>query len=343
MTRPDPLVPAECSMAGNEWFPFYFDRVRKSKWWRRATDVARARNVMMWGEAFKAAPAGSLPDDDDELAEAAGYGMDIDAFLAVKGDIMAPWVLCSDGRWYHPTVCEVVLDAWERSSERKKAAAERQRRRRDKVRGVTPKIADVTPQSREVTGESASVTRDTAENERDFGIQDRTGQDSTEPPLPPEGESRGDLERDGGKPEARRKPKRPIPDGYPDAAAIAEQQGRARDAGKNVDIANQADRFRNWALGKDARYVDWAATWRNWADRTIREAPAAYTPAASPSAQVSPDDLWRRRIQAYRRNAYWNRLEWGPAPGQPGCKVSPEIQRECGIEPAKPQPIRGAA
>lgn len=112
MSLPEPLIPAECTMTGNDWFPFYFDRLRKSKWWRRASDVARSRNVMMWGEAFKAVPAGSLQDDDDELAEAAGYGMDVDAFLAVKPEIMAPWVLCSDGRWYHPTVCEVVLDAW---------------------------------------------------------------------------------------------------------------------------------------------------------------------------------------------------------------------------------------
>lgn len=164
-------------MSGNDWFPFYFDRLRKSKWWRRASDVARARNVMMWGEAFKAVPAGSLPDDDDELAEAAGFGMDVDAFLAAKAEIMAPWTLCADGRWYHPTVCEVVLDAWERASDRRKAAAERQRRRREKVRGEPGNVARVTPKSDHVTHETPTVTRDIADLQRDFGIQDST--DST--------------------------------------------------------------------------------------------------------------------------------------------------------------------
>ena len=114
MTLPAPLVPAEVTMTGDDWFPLYFDRLRKSKWWRRASDMARARNVMLWGEAYKSVPAGSLPDDDDELAEAAGFGMDVEAFLAVKAEVMAPWTMCDDGRWYHPTVCEAVMESWER-------------------------------------------------------------------------------------------------------------------------------------------------------------------------------------------------------------------------------------
>jgi hypothetical protein len=34
----------------------------------------------------------------------------------------------------------------------------------------------------------------------------------------------------------------------------------------------------------------------------------------------------------------WQNIR-GPQPGQPNCRVSPEIQREFGIEPAKPQAI----
>lgn len=164
-------------MRGNDWFPFYFDRVRKSKWWRRASDTARARNVMLWGEAYKAVPAGSLPDDDDELAEAAGYGMDVDAFLAVKDEIMSAWVLCSDGRWYHPTICEVVLDAWERVSERRRNDARRKRDQRDRARGVTPETPDVTRDADDVPSYASR-------NGRDTDTQDRTGQT---PPNPPDG------------------------------------------------------------------------------------------------------------------------------------------------------------
>ena len=92
--------------------------------------MARSRNVMLWGEAYGQTPAGSMPDDDDELAEAAGFGMDVGAFQALKAEIMAPWTLCSDARWYHPTLCEVVMEAWDRLSEKRRKGAERQQRGR---------------------------------------------------------------------------------------------------------------------------------------------------------------------------------------------------------------------
>lgn len=38
----------------------------------------------------------------------------------------------------------------------------------------------------------------------------------------------------------------------------------------------------------------------------------------------------------------WRDHERGPPPGQPRCQVSPEIQREFGVEPAPPQPVRAA-
>lgn len=173
---PAPPVPSECTMEGNDWFPFFFDRLRKSKWWRRASDLARARNVMMWGEAYKAVPAGSLPDDDDELAEAAGFGMDAAAFIAAKAEIMAPWTLCSDGRWYHPTICEVALDAWERKSERRKLEAQKKRDQRDKARGVPVKTASVPANTPDVPGDTTLI-------DRDIGTQT----DRTTTPQPPRG------------------------------------------------------------------------------------------------------------------------------------------------------------
>lgn len=186
---PDPLVPLECTTVGNDWFPLHFQRLRKSKWWRRASDTARARNVMMWGEAYQSVPAGSLPDDDDELAEAAGYGMDVESFLAVKAEIMAPWVLCSDGRWYHPTVCEVVLDAWAKTSERRKREAERKARQRASVRGVPPPPPPVTRTTEKVPEEIDDVPRDTSEIAQDIATQERTDSRGQNPPNPPGGES----------------------------------------------------------------------------------------------------------------------------------------------------------
>lgn len=184
VARPAPLVGEGVSMSGNDWFPLEFDRLRKSKWWRRASDTARARNIMLWGEAYKQVPAGSMPDDDDELAEAAGFGMDVDAFLAFKDEIMAPWVLCSDGRWYHPTVCEKVLEAWDRASDRRKRDAEKKRAARERARGHLPKSDAVTSQTADVPRENDDVPGDMAENGGDI----RTQTDKTVyPPNPPVG------------------------------------------------------------------------------------------------------------------------------------------------------------
>lgn len=342
MSMPDPLVPAGCTMSGNDWFPLHFDRLRKSKWWRRASDLARARNVMLWGEAYKQVPAGSMPDDDDDLAEAAGFGMDVDAFLNAKAEIMAPWVLCSDGRWYHPTVCEVVLDAWERTSARRKADAAKKAAQRAKTRGQAVDGERVPHDRGLVPDDNENVPRDIIENAGDIDTQTgQTRQDRTTPPLPPEGEQAGlDLDQQPAKPK-RRKPALPIPENFPDEAAITEQQLRARSAGADLDLAYQAERFRNWAVGRDMRYADWPATWRNWASKAIREAPKSHAPAAA--APANPGDPWRSRVREFVKNRYWNRLDWGPPPGREGCQAPPEILREFGIEPAAPRQIQGAA
>lgn len=56
-----------------------------------------------------------------------------------------------------------------------------------------------------------------------------------------------------------------------------------------------------------------------------------------PQPPVPPPDPWPSRIREYQRNAYWNRLDWGPPPGKPGCTLSPEAQMAHGYTPAATQ------
>lgn len=367
MSRPDPLVPAECTMAGNDWFPLHFDRLRKSKWWRRATDLARARNIMMWGEAYKQVPAGSLPDDDDDLAEAAGFGMDIDAFIAAKAEIMAPWVLCEDGRWYHPTVCEVVLEAWERKSEQRKAAAAKKAAQRAKTRGQAPIETHVPTESADVPIDDVDVPRDTAKSEGDIDTQystDRTGQ--TEPPLPPIG---GD-ELFALQPEESSAD--PVEEafrlwnetadrcGLPRAKVLDDARRKAirkrleaggvegwREAMEAVTVSSFCRGLRPGSDGRtfraDLTFVCQAKSYQRLVEGGYGRDAEPPKPRAAAAPSPKPGDEWRHRIAAYQRNAFWNRLEWGAQPGREGCAAPPEIQREFGIEPAPPQAIRGAA
>lgn len=157
-------------------------------------------------------------------------------------------------------------------------------------------------------------------------------------PLPPESRS-------------RRKPSKPIPDGFPTADAIAEQQAKARTAGANLDVTAQAERFRNHAAQNDRRCADWRAAWRNWIAAAIERAPkTAVASLAQRQAQAQPaDERWRRWIREYRQNRYWPKDDAGPAPGAPGCRVPQAILAEFGFSPAaandtpKPDLFEGGA
>ena len=113
MTYPAPLVPPKVDLRSYDWFPFHHKRLRQSAFWKRASDLACRVSVDLWAEAYEQVPAASLPDDDHLLSDWAGFGRrDLAAWLAVKDEVMGAWTLCSDGRWYHPTLSEVALLAW---------------------------------------------------------------------------------------------------------------------------------------------------------------------------------------------------------------------------------------
>ena len=147
------------------------------------------------------------------------------------------------------------------------------------------------------------------------------------PPTPQEGGQGDDLF--GEKPideetSSRRKPKRAIPADCPTADQIEAAQAEARKAGADVDMAYQAQRFRNWALAKDARYADWSRTWVNWSIKAIADAPKRPSLVATNTAAPSADDIaarWDRRVADYRRAWTWNEVDFGPRPGREGCKA----------------------
>jgi hypothetical protein len=58
--------------------------------------------------------------------------------------------------------------------------------------------------------------------------------------------------------------------------------------------------------------------------------------APGPRRQRSWMDDWQRNPFAWRR-------EWGPAPGEEGCRIDPDIQREFGAEPWSGEPDGAAA
>lgn len=217
---------------------------------------------------------------------------------------------------------------------------------------VTEELAKYgdTVRKRKIAGKSgAAVTNEkrsriSAANAEQKPTKSETeSEEEKKPPLAPQGGRAPLFEEDPPAEPKRRKSQRPIPEGYPDADAIEAQRFKAAAARADLDIAYQAERFRNWALGKDARYADWPATWANWCAKAIREAPKA---AARTSAPIDLAATWRHRVEAYLRGSrYWNTNDWGAAPGKEGCHAPPAVLAEFGLGGAAilPFPVEGRA
>jgi hypothetical protein len=129
--KPDPLLPAHIDLRDFPFMPMEVARLRKSRAWSVIAKRDPRLGFYMqnlWCESWHERPAGSMPDDDDLLCELAMCS-DIETWKAVKAKVMHGWILCSDGRWYHPTVCEKAEEAWSRKqAQRDRTAAAREAR-----------------------------------------------------------------------------------------------------------------------------------------------------------------------------------------------------------------------
>lgn len=139
----EPLTPAGLDLRDFDWMPLEVMRLRDSDLSVLASGDAFRAAVLLWCAAWHQVPAGSLPTDDRLLANLAGYGRDLEGWVHVKDDAMRGFIECSDGRMYHPVVCEKALEADEqRNKQRKRTEAATSARRngqRDDDRNGTPK------------------------------------------------------------------------------------------------------------------------------------------------------------------------------------------------------------
>ena len=78
--------------------------------------------VLLWSASWHQIPAASIPDNDNWIAKQAGYaqrGKIAKEWAAVRPGALRGWVLCSDGRMYHPVVAEKARDAWQAKNEQR--------------------------------------------------------------------------------------------------------------------------------------------------------------------------------------------------------------------------------
>lgn len=110
---PSPLIPADVDLTGMKYMPLYIERLRRS----RANVLAASEPAagfsmrLLWEESWWSVPAGSLEDDELTLAGAARCSRA--DWKQRKPVALYGWVLCSDGRYYHPVICEIAWETWQ--------------------------------------------------------------------------------------------------------------------------------------------------------------------------------------------------------------------------------------
>lgn len=103
-----PLTPVDCDLRDFKFMPVEVQRVLQSETWVMGSGDARAAAIALWFQSWHQVPAGSLPNIDKMLSHLAACSK----WKGVREHALRGWVLCSDGRLYHPDIAPNVIRAW---------------------------------------------------------------------------------------------------------------------------------------------------------------------------------------------------------------------------------------
>lgn len=106
--RPAPLVPAEVDLRDFPGMWFDVSRLIKSETWVMGSGDECKAALTLWMQSWHQVPAGSLPNEQRMLEHLSMSKR----WRSVREHALRGWILCSDGRLYHPVVCEKALEAW---------------------------------------------------------------------------------------------------------------------------------------------------------------------------------------------------------------------------------------
>lgn len=115
--RPAPMTSPEIDCRNLDGFMLNAQRLLASELWALSTGEEFKAAVGLWCRAWQQTPAGSLPNDDRVLASFAGVPPA--RWRKVREMAMRGFVLCADGRLYHPVLCADARRAWAAKEKRK--------------------------------------------------------------------------------------------------------------------------------------------------------------------------------------------------------------------------------
>lgn len=114
------------TLSNHDWVPLYINRLLTSRFVRMSVAEGRREDIgtalLLWSASFREDPAGTLPDDDMELADIAKYGGDLSGWKAARAGALYGWTEVhiegaepgSGRRLGHPLIAEVAFDMHKR-------------------------------------------------------------------------------------------------------------------------------------------------------------------------------------------------------------------------------------
>ena len=271
---PDPLTPPECDLRDFAFMPIDISRLFGSRFHANANDTEWRVGVTLWLKSFHQVPCGSIPDDDVALCRLAELGRDIKSWKKVKSVAMHGWIKCSDGRWYHPVVCEKAIEGWNRKlvqrKRSKKANEARWRASNEDAKRNPP--SKKKESNKDDTNHPASIPEGIPVGMQNHPKGQGQGQG--------QGQREGEEKKETSLREAKKATAEPVGSRLPlDWSPGPDGVAFARNHGLNPEAT--AQEFRDYwhaKPGKDGRKLNWDSTWRNWCRRDRRAAPGLFAP-----------------------------------------------------------------
>lgn len=176
-TQTQPPAPYPATTRAKGWrFEIDLEQVQQSDTWALAKPDARPWLLMLWTVAWQQVPCGSMPGDDELII--ARLGIEPAVFERMKRVLLRGWWLADDGRLYHPTITQRVLDMLGRKD------AERQRKADYRARmEAERKLAEANATAKMSHGTDAGQTWESGGcDATGTGTGTGTGLDSSNPP-----------------------------------------------------------------------------------------------------------------------------------------------------------------
>lgn len=284
MTAAPPVYP-DLDLRDFPYMPLDVVRLRDSELGVLATGEEFRAAVMLWCAAWHQVPASSLPSDDRLLAQLAGFGRDVQAWLEVKERALHGFQIYADGRLYHPVIAEKATEA----DNKKKAQRER-----------TAKATAARAQRQETSDDERNDQRDDARN-----VHQGKGREGN---IKPEANASG---------RAREKRGTRLPDDWqPDDATFG-----VHELGSAEASARELEKFRDhWKqkAGDAGKKLDWNAAWRNWCRRSLEMRGGVGPPGVHSGMTASNPKPGNSVHEAARRLQQYTEIASGPRDdGQP--------------------------